>query len=378
MTDNDDSSIVAVHGLNETSSTAWTDPETNILWLRDLLPQDLHQARILSFGYRADASSFFAGNGSEVVDGIAETLVQNLESHRALDGGQERPIIFVCHGLGGVVVKKALIYSSTRTSAYVEHLYSIYVSTFAILLFGVPHNNLSKSKWLELESILQPSQTSLDVRASARVDSGAFETGALRVVEGAFASLMKQFRIYYFWESIETSFGNSRSFVVDQASAAPAIDNTERMGIPSDHSTMVKYVGSDCKTYRTVLGTLIRYCREAPSLIANRWKSAEQNMSRARSNEAFELTGVVYDIDDLQRRTSRSRSAEGGEAARKHIDLPRRPLTHYVGRSGISEDLEKAFFSTSESSQKVFVLYGMGGTGKTEISIKFARDNQHR
>ncbi len=247
-----------------------------------------------------------------------------------------------------------------------------------MLFFGVPHNDLLNSKWRELELLLQQSQESSSVRSSKRLRGQEFEAGALRVVEGAFTSIMKQFRIYYFWESVETSFGSSRSLVVDRSSAAPAIDNTERMGIPSDHLGMVKYAGSDCKTYRTVLGTLVRYCREAPSLIAHRWKLAEQNMSQARSNEAFELTGLVYDIEDNQRRQSRSRSVEGREITKKHIDLPRRPLTQYVGRSGISQDLDEAFFSSSESSQKVFVLYGMGGTGKTEISIKFARDNQHR
>ena len=375
-TDSPNFSIVAVHGLSETSTTAWTDPRTNVLWLRDLLPQDLHLVRVLSFGYRATASSFFAAGGSEILEGIAETLVQNLESHRALDGGKERPIIFVCHGLGGVIVKKALIYSSTRTSAYVQHLYTIYVSTFAILLFGVPHNDLEKSKWLELESVLQQSQELFNVPLSRRLDDRKSETGTLREVNSAFASLMKQFRIYYFWESSETSFGNFQSIVVDQSSAAPTIDNTERMGIPSDHLGMVKYAGSGCQTYRSVLGTLMRYCREAPSLIAHRWELAEQNMSRARSNEAFELTGLVYDILDNQRRPSRS--VREGEVTKKHIDLPRRPLLHYVGRSVISQELDKAFFSTSEKSQKVFVLYGMGGTGKTEISIKFARDNQHR
>jgi hypothetical protein len=255
-------------------------------------------------------------------------------------------------------------------------LYAIYVWTFAILLFGVPHNDLVKSKWLELESHLKQSQEWFNVRHSKRLDGRKFEMGTLRVVDGAFASLMKQFRIYYFWESVETSFGNFQSFVVDQSSAAPAIDNTERMGIPSDHLGMVKYASSGCQTYRSVLGTLIRYCREAPSLIAHRWTLAEQNMSRARSNEAFELTGFVYDIEDNRRR--QSRFVGGGEVTKKHIDLPRRPLLQYVGRSGIYQDLEKASFSTSEKSQKVFVLYGMGGTGKTEISIKFARDNQHR
>jgi hypothetical protein len=199
----------------------------------------------------------------------------------------------------------------------------------------------------------------------------------LRMIEAAFAPLIKQFRVYFFWESVETSLGKVRSVMVDQSSAAPAnLDNTERMGIQSDHLGMVKYASSSCQTYISVLAALIRYCQDASSLISHRWKLAEANISRARANEAFELTGLVYEIQDSQRR--HGSAVTGIKAPRKQIDLPRRPFVHYVGRSGMSHDLEKAFFSSRGELQKIFVLCGMPGTGKTEISIQFARDNQHR
>ncbi|EXJ61252.1 uncharacterized protein A1O5_12044 [Cladophialophora psammophila CBS 110553] len=366
--------VVAVHGLGETCTTAWTDTDTGVLWLRDLLPQDLHVARVLSFGYNVAISSFFGG--SEVLEGIAETLVQNLESHRALDGGQQRPIIFICHGIGGTIVKKALVYSSTRIAPHVQHLYTVFVSTYAILLFGVPHDHLVKWKWLELESFLRHSKGLFKGRQSKGQDDQISEGQTLRMAEVAFAPLLKQFRIYFFWESAETTLGKVRDVMVDQSSAAPAIDNAERMAIPSDHLGMVKYASSSCQTYRSVLGALIRYCREASSLISHRWKLAEAHMSRARSNEAFELTGLVYDIQDTER--TKDGAVTGIKAPKKQIDLPRRPFVYYVGRSGMSQVLEKAFFSSPGKLQKVFVLCGMGGAGKTEICIQFARDNQHR
>ncbi|KAK5409868.1 hypothetical protein LTR06_006334 [Exophiala xenobiotica] len=336
-------SIVAVHGLGETNTTAWTDSGTGLLWLRDLLPKDLHVARVLSFNL--EISSFFARGGSDILEGIAVTLVQNLEGYRALNGGQQRPIIFICHGLGGTIVKKALVYSSTRTSPYVQHLYTILISTYAILLFGVPHDHIVEWKWLELESVLQHSK-GLSKPCQFSKDDGQVPKGeTLRTIEAAFAPLMKQFRIYFFWESVETTLGKLRSVMVDQSSAAPAnLDNAERMGIQSDHLGMVKYATPSCQTYISVLAALIRYCQDASSLISHRWKLAEANISRARANEAFELTGLVYEIQDSQRRHSSA----------------------------------VAFFSSRGELQKIFVLCGMPGTGKTEISIQFARDNQHR
>jgi hypothetical protein len=59
-------------------------------------------------------------------------------------------IIFICHGLGGILVKKVLAYSSTRTSKNVEYLHSIFTSTFAILFFGTPHNATHEGNWLVL------------------------------------------------------------------------------------------------------------------------------------------------------------------------------------------------------------------------------------
>lgn len=368
---------MAVHGLCENSNSAWTDPKTNVSWIKDLLPQDLHYVRVLSFGYDTSALTFFSLGGSDVLEGIAETLVQNLHSHRSLDSGEDRPIVFVCHGLGGIIVKKALIYASNQKGAFVQHLYSIYVSTFAILFFSVPHKDLEGRMWMDYETMMQRPTDATAPRHLKRSGSRESAKHISRDVNSAFAHMLKQFRIYYFWEGVKTSIGHSEIFMVDQASAAPVIDNTERTCIASDHFGMVKCADRKSQTYRSVLAPLVRYCREAPSIIAHRWSLAEQNLQRARCDEAFELTGIVYDIDEKILRPSLS-GRESSKSPKKNIDLPRRPSLNYVGRSAISETLSDAFFSSPVKSQKVFILYGMGGTGKTEISIKFARDNQHQ
>src|SRR5271170_8023569 len=130
---------------------AWTDPETSILWLRDLLPKAINTARVLTFGYSAYASSFYGSGSVDRIQQHAQTLVADLQADRSLEDCTKRPIIFVCHGLGGILVKKALAYSSTRTSKHVEHLYSIFVSTLAILFFGTPHQGGDTAGWLTMK-----------------------------------------------------------------------------------------------------------------------------------------------------------------------------------------------------------------------------------
>jgi len=49
-------SIVAVHGLNGHRRATWTSTSatrSSILWLKDLLPSEVPNARILSYGYDA-------------------------------------------------------------------------------------------------------------------------------------------------------------------------------------------------------------------------------------------------------------------------------------------------------------------------------------
>jgi hypothetical protein len=43
-----------VHGLNGHREKSWTDEKTGTLWLRDLLPHQLPNVCVLTFGYHAD------------------------------------------------------------------------------------------------------------------------------------------------------------------------------------------------------------------------------------------------------------------------------------------------------------------------------------
>jgi hypothetical protein len=92
---------VAIHGLYENQTETWTDPETGVFWLRDLLPPRLPGARILTYGYKADALSSMGEGSSDRILPHALTLIANLYADRDLANAVERPIIFICHGLGG-------------------------------------------------------------------------------------------------------------------------------------------------------------------------------------------------------------------------------------------------------------------------------------
>lgn len=109
----DIASIVAVHGLNPRSKSeaqhAWDTWRTPAgpqghLWLRDDLPEHIRESRI--FLYQYDATAVYGKERNTFV-GKANEL---LEAPRIKRGeGESRPIIFLCHSLGGLLVKQALI-----------------------------------------------------------------------------------------------------------------------------------------------------------------------------------------------------------------------------------------------------------------------------
>jgi len=113
------------------------------------------------------------------------------------------------------LVPQALAYSASRTSKNIEHLHSIFVSTYAILFLGTPHNGSDKAK---LARIGQRMISALAPKKVWDTDSqllNALQEGSetLQNITDQFAPLMKQFHIYFFWEQEKTDLGYTRDYV---------------------------------------------------------------------------------------------------------------------------------------------------------------------
>jgi hypothetical protein len=99
--------IVAIHGLNGHYEKTWTTTsQGNVNWLQDLLPQQLPNARIMSYSYNSIVEFSKAVSGIKI---FAEQLLEDLISWRLTVYERERPIIFICHSLGGLVFKQVYI-----------------------------------------------------------------------------------------------------------------------------------------------------------------------------------------------------------------------------------------------------------------------------
>jgi hypothetical protein len=76
---------------------------------------------------------------------------------------------------------------------------------------------------------------------------------------------------------------------VEENSAAPILDDTERAGLPYEHRDMARFESRSSPGYRLVAATLIRYSKEAPNMVSMRWVQAARMLKLKREDEAAEL-----------------------------------------------------------------------------------------
>ena len=131
--------IVAVHGLGGHAYDTWTH-DNGIMWLRDLLPQDIPNARVMTWGYDSEPQT--AKHFTHMMMySHPDNLLSALYSLRQATNSNNRPIIFICHSLGGVVVKEALVRASMAIPKNKKHLKAIQICTKGIIFLGTPHQS---------------------------------------------------------------------------------------------------------------------------------------------------------------------------------------------------------------------------------------------
>lgn len=126
------SRILGHHHPKQTESD--TETQDGIFWPEDLLKEDFPKARIMTFGYNT-----LVQNGLHTVNqgnlfSHARNLLYDLEAKRRKT--PTRPLIFIAHSLGGIIVKEVL---RRAEHDHDEKINKIYLSTTGVFFFGTPH-----------------------------------------------------------------------------------------------------------------------------------------------------------------------------------------------------------------------------------------------
>ncbi|KAM0320624.1 hypothetical protein ACHAPQ_009870 [Fusarium lateritium] len=144
----DDYDVITVHGLRDDHSTCWKS-KSGSPWLKDNLFTDF-SIRQLDYSYATDESAQIFRPGG--VKAEAQNLLRLYsENRRHLDHFEvNRPIIWICHDVGGTIAKQVLIeaarpifaedYEDTETWESAKEIHRrISVFSTAIIFLGCPH-----------------------------------------------------------------------------------------------------------------------------------------------------------------------------------------------------------------------------------------------
>ena len=271
----------------------WTSEKSKIFWPGQLLPSILEEekARVLVYGYDADVTSFTDGVSKDKIHNHAEHLIAELSANRRRQKATERPIIFIAHSLGGLVVKRALIYSSGVHGSKTAHLRFISVSTYGILFLGTPHRGSNIAEWgSRLEWIcgaILPSSV-VDTQPQL-VNALKANSETLQNIDRQFIQLASRFCIFFFHEGKPTNLKGILRYIVDEESASPNIQDVERASIQQDHSHICKFENDRAPGFDLVTDAIQRYAFQALDTIVSRWNAERAEQRKRREAEAEEL-----------------------------------------------------------------------------------------
>ena len=177
--------IVFVHGLTGNAYNTWLHKDTRVHWPSELLRRDIPHARILSFGYDANIVNLWNPASNSSLSNHAQNMIGDLVRNRERTNTETRKIIFVAHGLGGLVTEYALSYSR---KAFEDCLHQIERCTAGIVFLGVPHCGADLAAWASFWT-----QMVSTLRRANKDIVGVLEPGSeiLRMVENDFHTILR-------------------------------------------------------------------------------------------------------------------------------------------------------------------------------------------
>ena len=176
--------VVAVHGLQGDAYKIWTH-ENRTLWLRDILPTEVPSARVMTFEYE---SAWAFSNSVSGIRDKALDLLNRLSAERN-DDTYRRPIVFICHSLGGTVVKKALILAHET-------------NTKATAFLAVPHKGSCTAWWGDFAAnVLKSASIGLSTNAALVADLRK-DSSALTDIQKQSIERIQNFKMYTFYETL--------------------------------------------------------------------------------------------------------------------------------------------------------------------------------
>ncbi|KAL8344433.1 hypothetical protein RB601_004802 [Gaeumannomyces tritici] len=228
---------------------------SSVYWPTDLLPSTIPDARIMTYGYDTHIRhQVFGPRASQnTIYDIAGDFLVALEAERR--GATHRPLIFIAHSLGGIVVKEMLRRSQGCHSH--DHLRQATSATIGVVFFGTPHSG-ADPRGLLLHATERLARTLGVTVSQAVVDTLLPSSERLRELRDDFPIIAqrKGWAIHSFQEQHVVRLLGKKVVEDTSSSLHSPIEITQH--IANDHMDMCRFSGLLDVEYRKVAAALQR------------------------------------------------------------------------------------------------------------------------
>ncbi|KAF8515027.1 hypothetical protein BU17DRAFT_68110 [Hysterangium stoloniferum] len=185
--------------------------------------------------------------------------------------GYERPIIFVAHSLGGIVLKYALLHSRTTHETHLFSHRQLHTSTYGIIFLGTPHQGTTFADMAS--KLLTFSVVSLFMNPNMKILKHLLANSeTLQDQISEYTSISSDFVTKFCYELYQMRFCGLHALIVPKETAVvPGAVNAEPLGIHADHVEMTKFPSNDVDDFIQISQWLEGMVAEAPPKIESNW-----------------------------------------------------------------------------------------------------------
>ncbi|KAG4277272.1 hypothetical protein FPRO04_07569 [Fusarium proliferatum] len=218
-------------------------------WVRQGLRREADRARILLYEHPSTTEDTRLST-------LADALLEEMENLRKREK-QTRPVVFVGHSVGGIIVKMALTKASRDPS-----FEDVYRQCYGAAFFGTPHQG---SSYFAMPSLAAGIQNLLQLSApmpTSITDDLRVGNTLLLQLDDDFKSIAHDFRIWTLYETIDSRLSGSSGDVYFTApltsikSAILGMRQETILPLQSDHANIASFGRHNVHTMRLFLKQL--------------------------------------------------------------------------------------------------------------------------